>query len=118
MSGIFLSTQNKILTISMDSNDIYQYAKSRFDNARNKQILREKYQSKLKFAYNGGLWEAGPTLINILTSMVGTEIIVIEDLYKNPVKVDTHELLQLAKSHWQEQMNAWLIEYEENSKER
>jgi hypothetical protein len=102
----------------MDSNDIYQYAKTRFDNARNQQILREKYQAKLKFAYNGGMWEAGPTLINTLTCMAGTESLVIEDLYNNPVKINAQELLQLAKSHWQEQMNGWLTEYEENSKER
>jgi len=50
----------------MDVDKIYDYAKSRFDHARNKQILREKYQAKLVFAYGGGMWKAGPELINIL----------------------------------------------------
>ena len=102
----------------MDSETIYKNAKAKFDHVRNQQILREKYQSKLKFAYNGGMWEASPQLINILYCMIDTESIVIEDLYVNPVKVNTQELLDLAKSHWQEQMNAWLVEFENNSKKR
>ncbi len=102
----------------MDSDIIYQHAKARFDHARSQQILREKYQAKLQFAYNGGMWEAGPLLINTLNCMLDSETLVIEDLYKNPVKVNTQELLEIAKTHWQEQMNGWLVEYEENNKER
>lgn len=102
----------------MDSDIIYQHAKARFDHARSQQILREKYQAKLQFAYNGGMWEAGPSLINTLNCMLDSETLVIEDLYKNPVKVNTQELLRVAKTHWQEQMNGWLVEYEENNKER
>lgn len=102
----------------MDSDIIYENAKAKFDHAKNKQILREKYQSKMKFAYNGGFWEAGPSLINLLTCMSESDSIVIEDLYNNPVKVNCKDLLDIAKSHWQEQMNGWLVEYENNSKKR
>ena len=102
----------------MDSDIIYKNAKARFDHVRNQQILREKYQAKLKFVYNGGMWAASPELINILQCMLGDEFIVIEDLYQNPIKVNTQELLDLAKTHWQEQMNAWLVEFQNNSKER
>ena len=102
----------------MDSDIIYKNAKARFDHLRNQQILREKYQAKLKFAYNGGMWSATPELINILQCMLDKEDIVIEDLYQNPIKVNTKELLNLAKMHWQEQMNGWLVEFEKNSKER
>ena len=102
----------------MDIDKIYDYAKSRFDHARNKQILREKYQAKLVFAYGGGMWKSGPELINILNTMIKNECIVIEDLYNNPIKVNVKELLELSTMHWQEQMNGWLNEYEENNKER
>jgi len=102
----------------MDSDIIYKNAKARFDHLRNQQILREKYQAKLKFAYSGGMWAGTPELINILQCMLDEEDIVIEDLYQNPVKVNTKELLNLAKMHWQEQMNGWLDEFEKNSKER
>jgi hypothetical protein len=44
--------------------------------------------------------------------------IVLLDLYDNPVKINTKELWNLAAERWQEQMNAWLVEYEELSKKR
>jgi len=55
---------------------------------------------------------------DLTTPGINKSCVVIEDLYNNPVKINVQELLQLAKSHWQEQMNGWLTEYEENSKER
>jgi hypothetical protein len=44
--------------------------------------------------------------------------IVIVDLYGNPVKINPTELQYLALGRWQEQMNAWLLEYEELGKKR
>jgi hypothetical protein len=44
--------------------------------------------------------------------------IVLPDLYENPVKIDSKELMTLSQQRWQEQMNAWLIEYEELNKQR
>jgi hypothetical protein len=44
--------------------------------------------------------------------------VVLLDLYENPVKVDTTELMTLSQQRWQEQMTAWLIEYEELTKQR
>ena len=40
------------------------------------------------------------------------------DLYETPVLVRPEELRGLAMQRWQEQMNAWLIEYEELNKQR
>lgn len=102
----------------MDSDELYKNTKRRFDFARNKQLLREKYQSKLKIVYEGGMWEASPQLITLLSLYSEKESLVLEDLYQNPVKINPGELLSIVKQHWQEQMNAWLIEYENNSKER
>jgi hypothetical protein len=44
--------------------------------------------------------------------------LVILDLYDNPVQVNAQELFDLAKQRWQEQMNAWLVEYETNNQLR
>jgi hypothetical protein len=44
--------------------------------------------------------------------------IVLIDLYENPVKVDSKELLALSQERWNEQMNAWLIEYTELNNNR
>ncbi len=46
------------------------------------------------------------------------ETAVIEDLYGTPVKVAVPELAVLAQQRWQEQMNAWLVESEELSRQR
>ena len=35
-----------------------------------------------------------------------------------PVKVNIIDLQLLAHNHWQEQMNAWLVEFEELNKKR
>jgi hypothetical protein len=43
---------------------------------------------------------------------------VILDLYENPVKINTQELLSLSQQRWQEQMNAWLVEYEQTNQQR
>lgn len=103
---------------SENSNTLYNYVKSRFDHERNKQILREKYHAKMIFAHDGGMWEARPSLITLLINYNDHESIVIEDLYHNPIKVNPKKLLEIAQQHWQEQMNAWLVEYEINSRKR
>jgi hypothetical protein len=44
--------------------------------------------------------------------------IVLLDLYENPVQVDSKELMAMSQERWNEQMNAWLVEYEELNKKR
>jgi hypothetical protein len=43
---------------------------------------------------------------------------VVLDLYETPVRINPEELRGLAMTRWQEQMNAWLVEYEELNKNR
>jgi len=70
------------------------------------------------FAYRGGMWRAGPELLNVLHACPVEDDIVILDLYENPVRVDPGELQRLAHDRWQEQMNAWLVEHETNNQKR
>jgi hypothetical protein len=81
------------------------------DYQTNKQILREKIQTDLHFAYNGGLFKATPELISFLNSYDLYELF-IEDTYQNPIRVPREELLSLAKQHYQMAMNAWHVEHE------
>jgi len=101
----------------MDTNQLISHARSRFDHAAAKRVLKEKYQAKMIFAHAGGMWSAGPELLNTLMCCPGTESILL-DLYGNPVKIITTELFNQAQQRWQEQMNAWLVEYEELGKKR
>lgn len=101
----------------MDPDQIAQRVRARFEYSVARQVMREKYQAKMLFAHAGGMWRAGPDLICLLQSCPD-ESSVIEDLYGNPVLVDVSDMLMLAQQRWQEQMNQWLIEYQELSRQR
>jgi hypothetical protein len=70
------------------------------------------------FAYRGGMWRAGPDLLAMLQAVPVEDDIVILDIYENPVRVSPLELQHLALDRWQEQMNAWLVEHEQNQNKR
>lgn len=101
----------------MDTNNLIAHARARFDHEAARRILKEKYQAKLTFAYNGGMFQAGPELQSTVLTCPDTEAVIL-DLYENPVKINTRELLALSQARWQEQMNAWLVEFEELSNKR
>jgi hypothetical protein len=102
----------------MDTEKLVAHARARFDHAAAKRMLREKYQAKFTFAHAGGMWLAGPELLSTLKFCVMDKDVVILDMYENPVKINTKELWNLAAERWQEQMNAWLVEYEELNQNR
>jgi hypothetical protein len=95
----------------MNTNDLVTHSRARFDLQTKKRLLREKYEAKMLFAHNGGMWRAGPELQTILLSCPDTEAVIL-DLYETPIKVNTRDLFAQSQQRWQEQMNAWLAEYE------
>ena len=102
----------------MDTDQLIAHSRARFAHESAKRVLKEKYQAKMIFAYAGGMWRAGPELLTVLSTCPDRDSAVILDLYENPVQVDTKELYAQSQQRWQEQMNAWLVEHEENSKKR
>jgi len=100
----------------MDTDNLIAHARSRFDHAAARRILKEKYQGKFTFAHADGMWLAGPELLTVLKCCSGK--VVILDLYENPVQVTAEELYELTLQRWQEQLNAWLVEYKELSNNR
>jgi hypothetical protein len=100
----------------MDTENLIAHARGRFDHESAKRTLREKYQAKFTFAHAGGLWQAGPELLTTLKCCTGN--VVILDLYEAPVKVNAEEFYEQVLQRWQEQLNAWLIEYEELNQNR
>lgn len=101
----------------MDTDQLITYSRARFDHAVSRQILKEKYQAKMLFASQGGMWCAGPELQTTLMTCPDTEAVLL-DLYETPVRVKTRELYTQSQQRWQEQMNAWHEEFEELSKKR
>jgi hypothetical protein len=99
----------------MDTENLIAHGRARFDHAAARRVLKEKYQGKLTFAHSGGMWLAGPELLAALSACTGPTSVLL-DLYETPVKVTPNEFRDLVRAHWQEQMNAWLVEYEQLSK--
>ena len=101
----------------MNTDELVTHARSRFDHAAARRTLKEKYQAKLTFAHAGGMWLAGPELLAAAAACTGPTSVLL-DLYEIPVQITPNEFRDLVRSHWQEQLNAWLIEYEELNKNR
>jgi hypothetical protein len=102
----------------MDTDQLVAQARARFAHEAARRILREKYQAKFTFAHAGGMWLAGPELLATLKCCVMDKEVVLLDLYENPVKINTKELWNLAAERWQECMNAYLVEYEQLTRNR
>jgi len=102
----------------MDTDQLVAQARARFAHEAARRTLREKYQAKFTFAHAGGMWLAGPELLATLKCCVMDKEVVLLDLYENPVKINTKELWNLAAERWQECMNAYLVEYEQLTRNR
>ena len=102
----------------METEKLVAHARARFDHAAARRTLKEKYEAQMLFAYCGGMWRAGPELQCVLLSCAQDTDVVLLDLYETPVQVNVPELFARAHGHWQEQMNAWLVEYDEQSQKR
>lgn len=102
----------------MNTETLIATSRARFEHATAKRTLKEKYQGKLTFAHQGGLFKATPELITFLATCKGTNEIVLLDLYDNPVNANVIELTRIATELYHEQMNAWFTEYEQLSKNR
>ena len=101
----------------MNPDTLYQQVRARFDHNQARKVLKEKYEAKMLFAHSGGMWRAGPELQTMLLTCPNAEAVIL-DLYENPVKVNTKELLAMSQARWQEQMTAWHIEFEAARKNR
>ena len=77
----------------------------------------DKHQDHVR-QVGGGMWQAGPNLLTLLQAIPVEDDVVLLDLYDNPIKVNPYELQCLTLERWQEQMNAWLLEHTELSKQR
>ena len=98
-------------------NDLVEEIKLATDFQINKKILREKIQTDLHMAHNGGLFKITPELIAFIKTWPVDEI-YLEDTYQNPVMVDRQTFLVTAQQHYQLVMNRWHNEYEQLKKIR
>ena len=102
----------------MDTEALVAHARARFDHAAARRVLKEKYEARMVFAHSGGMWRAGPDLLTVLLACAQDKDVVILDLYETPTRITVTELFALAHERWQEQMNAWKVEWDELNKKR
>jgi hypothetical protein len=96
----------------MDTKTLLSEAKARFSHNSAKQYLREKYESKLTVAEQGGLWKADKDTITLLDSF-DTETLVLMDTFGNPVEVNRADLSLKLKTIYKETMSEWNKEWRE-----
>ena len=94
----------------MDTTELINEAKARFNHNSAKAYLKSKYQSKLIVADQGGLWTATPNLIAFLSSTQDINTVLL-DSYDNPVEVDTTKLLIKLKETYRIAMEEWHSEF-------
>ena len=104
----------------METDKLAEKIRARFDHNQSKRVLREKYVAKMQFAFDGGMWCAGPDLITQCNLCIANNHFdpVLLDVHNNPIKIDAQKLKTLALQRWQEQMNAWHAELESIKRER
>lgn len=101
----------------MDINTLQSSAQLAYDLKLTKSNLRERVIARLNVSLNGGYFIVTPELISFLNCWTEDKI-VLEDSYNNPIEVDRVQLLELAKKRYQEIMNEWAWEWDQQKKVR
>lgn len=96
----------------MDTKTLIAEAKARFNHNSAKAQLKEKYDSRLIVAEQGGLWKASTELIATLTAFDDNFIILIDN-FNNPIQVNREQLLTVIKDVYQKVMLEWHKEWKE-----
>jgi hypothetical protein len=95
----------------MDTEQLIIDAKARFAHNASKAYLKDKYESKLIFADQNGMWSANAELFAVL-SVLTIEPVIILDNYNNPVKINRNQLLLKAQQIYRSVMEEWYDETE------
>jgi hypothetical protein len=102
----------------MDTKTLIAEAKARFAHNSAKAYLKDKYDSKLIVADQGGLWRADRQTISFLNSMSNDNYIVVIDTFDNPVQVSREKLLETLTTTYNAVMLEWHKEWSELEKKR
>lgn len=94
----------------MDTKTLISESKARFSHNSAKAYLKEKYETKLIVADQGGLWRADTPTITFLQSSDIDEVVLI-DTFQHPVKVNRQQLLTVLKDVYHTVMNDWHDEW-------
>jgi hypothetical protein len=102
----------------MDTKQLISETKARFNHNSAKAYLKDKYDSKLIVADQGGLWKADQQTISFLSSMSDDNFVIIVDTFDNPVQVNRVKLLELLRNTYNTVMLEWYKEWKELESKR
>lgn len=97
----------------MDTKEIIQTVKHRYDQRLHKNLLEEKYKNKLLVINQTGYWFASQQLISFLSVTTLGEKVYVQDEYKNIILVDRQELLGVLIETYNVAMKQWATELED-----
>lgn len=101
----------------MDTKTLINEARARFNHNSAKSYLKEKYDTRLIVAEQGGLWKANLETINFLNSST-SEFIILLDSFQNPVEVNRKDLLNKLTETYELVMREWYNEWTDLEKKR
>jgi hypothetical protein len=101
----------------MDTKTLISEAKARFNHNSAKAYLKDKYDSKLIVAEQGGLWKATPELIGFLASSTDEHVVLIDN-FENPVMVNRIALHDVLYKAYNDAMFLWFSEWKELESKR
>lgn len=96
---------------------IKKHVKSAIDHNESLQLAKEKATNDLHLPYNNGMFYITPALFAFVSTITAPEL-VLEDIYGNPILVNTTEFKQKAEECYHKAMNGWLATYAEIKKTR
>lgn len=92
----------------MDVKLLVEEAKARFSHNSAKEYLKDKYESKLIIATQGGLWKSDQQTLTFLYSIhLSQREVVLLDTFGNPVKVNALELWKTLIQNYNNVMEEW-----------
>ena len=101
----------------MDTKQLLIEVKARFNHNSAKAYLKDKYESRLCIADQGGLWKITPELISAVNGFTADYIILV-DSYGNPVKVNRTSLSIKLEKTYADVMEQWHSEWSTLEKAR
>ena len=101
----------------MDTKKLISEAKDRFNHNSAKAQLKDKYDSKLIVADQGGLWKASPELIGFL-AVSTDDLVILVDNFENPVLVNRIALHDVLYKTYNDAMQLWFSEWKELESKR
>ena len=97
----------------MDTKTLISEAKARFAHNSAKAYLKDKYDSKLIVAEQGGLWRDDQQTISFLNALNDDNFVILMDTFDNPVHVNREKLLTVLKDTYNTVMIEWYKEWKE-----